>query len=73
MIVYVESNFVLEFAFIQEEHESCYLTTESGEPRCFITTNSKDFSNPDVEQQLTSRNCKLLTKFGNGLGYIRSR
>lgn len=23
MIVYVESNFVLELAFLQEEHESC--------------------------------------------------
>ena len=50
-----------------------HLTTESGHTRCFITTNSKDFANPDIEQQLTSFNCKLLTKFVNGLGYIRSQ
>ena len=50
-----------------------HLTTESGELRCFITKNYKDFANPDIEDQLTAHGCKLLTKFVNGLGYIRSQ
>ena len=50
-----------------------HLTTESGELRCFITKNRKDFANPDIEDQLTAHGCKLLTKFVNGLGYIRSQ
>ncbi len=45
-----------------------HLTTESGELRCFITKNSKDFANPDIEDQLTAHGCKLLTKFVNGWG-----
>ena len=45
-----------------------HLTTESGELRCFITKNCKDFANPDIEDQLTAHGCKLLTKFVNGWG-----
>jgi predicted nucleic acid-binding protein len=41
--------------------------------RCFITKNSKDFVNPDIENELGAHTCRLLTKFGDGLGYIRSR
>ena len=50
-----------------------HLTTASEEPRCFITKNSKDFANPDIENELMEYNCQLLTKFANGLGYIRSQ
>ena len=50
-----------------------HLTTTSGEPRCFITKNSKDFANPDIENELTAYNCHLLTKFADGLGYVRSQ
>lgn len=50
-----------------------HLTRESDEPCCFITRNSKDFANPDIESELTAYNCKLLTKFADGLRYIRSR
>ena len=48
-----------------------HLTTASEELRCFITKD-KDFANPDIENQLTAYNCQLLTKFANGLGYVRS-
>ena len=41
--------------------------------RCFITKNSKDFVNPDIENELGTHTCRLLTKFGDGLGYVRSR
>ena len=50
-----------------------HLTTASEKPRCFITKNSKDFANPDIENELTAYNCRLLTKFADGLGYVRSR
>jgi hypothetical protein len=41
--------------------------------RCFITKNSKDFVNPDIEHELETHTCRLLTKFVDGLGYVRSR
>ncbi len=50
-----------------------HLTTASEELRCFITKNSKDFANPDIENELTAHQCQLLTKFADGLGYIRSQ
>ena len=31
MIVYVESNFILELAFLRTEHESCTALLDSGE------------------------------------------
>ena len=50
-----------------------HLTTASEKPRCFITKNSRDFVNPDIENELKAYNCRLLTKFADGLGYVRSR
>ena len=50
-----------------------HLTTASEKPRCFITKNSRDFVNPDIENDLKAYNCRLLTKFISGLGYVRSR
>lgn len=41
-------------------------------PHCFITKNSKDFANPDIYSDLAGADCKLLTRFSNGLGYIQS-
>jgi predicted nucleic acid-binding protein len=48
-----------------------YLAGASGNPGCFITKNSKDFANPDIKNELVSYNCRLLTTFKDGLGYIR--
>ena len=42
------------------------------EPKCFITKNSKDFANPDIYTELEAYSCKLLTKFGDGLGHSRN-
>lgn len=50
-----------------------HLATESENCSCFITKDSKDFANPDIENELTAHNCRLLTKFADGLGYVRSR
>jgi predicted nucleic acid-binding protein len=49
------------------------LSGAAGEPACFITKNSKDFDNLDIQNELANYNCKLLTTFKNGLGYIGSR
>lgn len=46
---------------------------ESDSFGCFITKNSKDFANLDIENDLAAHNCKLLTRFADGLGYVRSR
>lgn len=50
-----------------------HLTRRPRGPGCFITKNSKDFLNPDIEEDLAGYDCKLLTNFENGLGYVRSR
>lgn len=40
------------------------------EPKCFITKNSRDFSNPDIVQELSALGCELGTNFGEGYGLI---
>ena len=50
-----------------------HLATASEDHSCFITKTSKDFANPDIENELTAYNCRLLTKFADGLGYVRSQ
>jgi predicted nucleic acid-binding protein len=50
-----------------------HLATASEDYSCFITKNSRDFTNPDIEHELTAYNCRLLTKFADGLRYVRSR
>jgi predicted nucleic acid-binding protein len=50
-----------------------HLTEAPEDLRCFITKNSKDFVNPDIEHELEIHTCRLLTKFVDGLGYVRSR
>ncbi|MDE3001190.1 MAG: hypothetical protein OXU79_19100 [Gemmatimonadota bacterium] len=44
---------------------------ESRERCCFITRNSRDFAHPHIEHELSSRDCLLLTKFADGVGYVR--
>ena len=48
-----------------------HLNAESLERCCFITKNSRDFANPSIEDELTLHNCRLLTKFADGVGYVR--
>ncbi len=49
-----------------------HLNSQANKSSCFITRNAKDFSNPDIEAELAAHQCKLLTTFRDGLGYIRS-
>ena len=48
---------------------------DSTQPKasCFLNKNKKDFEDPDVEFQLTTRNCKLIPRFRDGLAYIKSQ
>ncbi len=49
-----------------------HLARTSGGPHCFITKNSRDFVTPDIVNDLAAYNCRLLSQFSDGLGYIRS-
>ena len=50
-----------------------HLTTTLEKARCFITKDSKDFANPDIQNELRTYNCRFFTNFTAGLGYIRSQ
>ena len=50
-----------------------HLASVSGQFRCFVTKNSRDFGNLDIEGELAAYGCQLLTRFIDGLGYVRSR
>ncbi len=50
-----------------------HMASQSGETKCFLTKNSKDFANPDIYKDVGAYNCKLLTSFDNGIGYIQSQ
>ena len=50
-----------------------HMIGQPSETKCFLTKNSKDFANPDIYEDVRAYNCKLLTSFDNGLGYIQSQ
>lgn len=49
-----------------------HLLETQNQSNCFITRNSKDFINPNIISELANYDCKLLTTFRGGLGYIAS-
>lgn len=42
-------------------------------PSRVVTKNAKDFVNVDIENELAAHNCRLLTKFSDGVGDIRGQ
>ena len=50
---------------------SDHLCSALAGPKCFLNRDSKDFLNPDIVQQLTDHDCRLITSFADGLGYIQ--
>jgi predicted nucleic acid-binding protein len=50
-----------------------HLAQSAGEVACFVTKNSKDFDNPDIENELRTYNCRLLMQFSDAVGYVHSR
>jgi hypothetical protein len=45
-------------------------SVEMTEPKCFLTSNSKDFANPVIIAELSSHGCGLSTNFGEAYGMI---
>ena len=50
-----------------------HLADANREIACFVTKNSKDFAVSEVIEDLTRYGCKLITRFSDALGYIRSQ
>ncbi len=50
-----------------------HMVAHPSEPKCFVTTNSKDFVNPDITSDLVTQNCRLLSRFVDALGYVKSK
>jgi predicted nucleic acid-binding protein len=48
-----------------------HLSSAPADLKCFLNKNSKDFVNPDIKEQLARYNCRLITKFADGLSYIQ--
>lgn len=46
---------------------------QNNTPACFINSNRKDFDDPTLTDELEQFQCKLITNFGHGLGFIRSK
>ena len=75
MNIYVESNFVLELALLQEQSTSCstvlsHLEQARASRSCFLNRNSRDFGDQTVVEQLERYNCKLLPRFDSGSRFI---
>jgi predicted nucleic acid-binding protein len=46
---------------------------DSSSNSCFVTTNTRDFSLPEVQDALSQLNCKPLFTFADALGYSKSQ
>ncbi|HEY9673440.1 MAG TPA: PIN domain-containing protein [Waterburya sp.] len=40
---------------------------------CFLNRNTKDFDNPDIVDELNRFNCRMIPRFDDGHGFIRSQ
>ena len=49
-----------------------HLAAASPGPKCFLSRDRKDFSIPDVREELGRYDCRLITRFPDGLSYINS-
>lgn len=43
------------------------------ERKCFLERDAKDFMTPDVETALQEQDCRIITSFSGGLGFIRDQ
>lgn len=50
-----------------------HLASASGIDSCFINRNIRDFDDPDIEENLSRRGCKMIFSFINGYNYIQHR
>ena len=49
-----------------------HLSATSPGPKCFLNRDRKDFSIPDIREGLGQHDCRLITRFADGLSYINS-
>ena len=49
-----------------------HLSVASPGPKCFLNRDRKDFSIPDVREELGRYDCRLIARFADGLSYINS-
>lgn len=49
-----------------------HLRSSATAPKCFLNKNSKDFLNPDIQDELKNYGCRLITRFADGLGFINA-
>ena len=49
-----------------------HLSATSPGPKCFLNRDRKDFSIPDIREGLGRYDCRLITRFVDGLSYINS-
>ena len=47
-----------------------HLRLHKSEESCFLNKNSKDFNDPDIDEELANNKCKLLFSFRKGYDYI---
>ena len=50
-----------------------HLQTSVAGPSCFLNRNANDFLIPEIRAELERYDCRLITSFENGLGFINSR
>ncbi len=48
-------------------------SVEPGLEKLFVTQNTSDFLNPDILELMSAYGCKLLFRFDNAVGYVKSR
>ncbi len=41
-------------------------------PSCFLNRNTKDFGQPPIKEMLGKNDCRLITRFDDGLSYVQS-
>ena len=49
-----------------------HLSAAPSGPKCFLNRDRRDFSIPEIKEELGGYGCRLITKFADGLSYINS-
>lgn len=50
-----------------------HLSAASPGPKCFLNRDRKDFSMPDIKEELGRYDCRLINRFDDGLSYTLTR
>jgi predicted nucleic acid-binding protein len=50
-----------------------HLRQQTSPQNCFLNRNSKDFDHPDIVDELSIVNCRMIPRFDHGYGFIRAQ